>query len=98
MKNVQDARGRTALHIAAERIKAEPKSLNVLLKKGIDYKLPDVVGRTALDIFLENADHGLECNFWESVCETIKYLLATVTENELKLAESTTGELHEYYV
>ena len=98
MINKQDEKRRTALHIAAEKIRMKTKEqkslLSVLLEKqGINHKLHDNRGRTALDVFLENADHDLDCNFWESVCKTIRYPLEIVREKELQLTESKDGEL-----
>ena len=53
--NKQDEKRRTALHIAAEKIRMKTKEqkslLSVLLEKqGINHKLHDNRGRTALDV------------------------------------------------
>jgi ankyrin repeat protein len=53
LAKAQDARGQTALHIAAERDMAETTLL--LLNMGSDPSIRNADGKTALDVALEKA-------------------------------------------
>ena len=87
MRNVQDAKGRTALHIAAE--KGDVKIASTLLKRRVDHGLANEAGYTALDVFLENFDVA-EVSFRESVWETMVHSMKTVREKAW--TSSTTGK------
>ena len=87
MRNVQDAKGKTALHIAAE--KGDVEIASTLLKRRVDHGLANEAGYTALDVFLENFDVA-EVSFRESLWETLVHPMKTVREKAW--TSSTTGK------
>ena len=87
LRDVQDVRGRTALHISAERRNID--LAKVLLDGGIDQGLTNEAGHTALDIFLENFTTRSD-SFWTLVWKTTFHSMETLRGIERK--ENGNGE------